>query len=265
MNIYSDINQLTRNVTEIFGEKGKNWIANLPQTTEALCKYWKLANFEPVNNLTFNYIVKAFVRTNPVIVKIICDEKSYREEQAAIDYFQRMGCARFIDSNDTHHALLLERAIPGMSLKSLYPAEAEFVISVYAATASKLHHKALASAEHLLHIREWLQSIDRVAPGFIPEPLLEKAKQLKHSLLTSANSEVFLHGDLHLDNVLQHGSEWIVIDPKGIVGEPEFEIVAFDFIHQKEMRSPDEVKLILEDRVRLLAQKTALSAQRIKD
>jgi len=38
---------------------------------------------------------------------------------------------------------------------------------------------------------------------------------------------VLLHGDLHHYNILQHQSEWLAIDPKGIIGEREFEIGAF--------------------------------------
>lgn len=36
-----------------------------------------------------------------------------------------------------------------------------------------------------------------------------------------------LHVDLHHDNILQNGNEWLVIDPKGVVGEPAYEVAAF--------------------------------------
>jgi len=31
---------------------------------------------------------------------------------------------------------------------------------------------------------------------------------------------VLLHGDLHQDNILSHGDDWLVIDPKGVIGFP---------------------------------------------
>ncbi|MCA9796461.1 MAG: 3'-kinase, partial [Candidatus Eremiobacteraeota bacterium] len=34
-----------------------------------------------------------------------------------------------------------------------------------------------------------------------------------------------LHGDLHHDNILHHpGRGWLAIDPKGVVGEPAFDL-----------------------------------------
>jgi streptomycin 6-kinase len=39
-------------------------------------------------------------------------------------------------------------------------------------------------------------------------------------------NEKFLHGGLHQDNILQRGNEWTIIDPKGVVGEIEFEAAA---------------------------------------
>lgn len=36
-----------------------------------------------------------------------------------------------------------------------------------------------------------------------------------------------MHGDLHHYNILQHQGSWLAIDPKGIIGEREFEIGAF--------------------------------------
>ncbi len=47
-------------------------------------------------------------------------------------------------------------------------------------------------------------------------------------MLSTSPTPVFLHGDLHHENVLwseRHG--WKVIDPKGLVGDPNFEAIAF--------------------------------------
>ena len=36
-----------------------------------------------------------------------------------------------------------------------------------------------------------------------------------------------LHADFHHHNLLRRGDDWVVIDPKPIVGDPEFDIPAF--------------------------------------
>ncbi len=51
--------------------------------------------------------------------------------------------------------------------------------------------------------------------------------ELAQELLLSQGEPVLLHGDLHHYNLLQHQDTWLAIDPKGVVGEREFEIGAF--------------------------------------
>jgi len=36
-----------------------------------------------------------------------------------------------------------------------------------------------------------------------------------------------VHGDFHHHNLLRHGDRWLVIDPKPMVGEPEFDVPTF--------------------------------------
>lgn len=61
----------------------------------------------------------------------------------------------------------------------------------------------------------------------LPGDYLQKARTLKKQLLrSSTESQVLLHGDLHQDNILAHGDDWLVIDPKGVIGFPINEIWA---------------------------------------
>ena len=65
-------------------------------------------------------------------------------------------------------------------------------------------------------------------------------------------------------NILQNGNSWVAIDPKGIVGDAEFEIAAFDFIHQSELGDTN-LKKIFEERLNQIAKKSHLDAKRIND
>jgi streptomycin 6-kinase len=67
-----------------------------------------------------------------------------------------------------------------------------------------------------------------------------------------------------LTTSLQDGNEWIVIDPKGIVGDVEFEMAAFDFIYHSELDNK-EVTDFYEKSIALISQKSNLNFQRIKD
>jgi streptomycin 6-kinase len=48
-------------------------------------------------------------------------------------------------------------------------------------------------------------------------------------LLSSPCKQLVLHGDLHHDNILNDGNDWLTIDPKGIIGEAELCILIIHF------------------------------------
>lgn len=164
-----------------------------------------------------------------------------------------------------HHALLLQQAVPGETLKSLYPSQIEYVMDSYVETMKKLHNKHLSKTHNYRHVRDWLLAIDSLENHSRPSYLVKKAIALKSQLLASMTTDIFLHGDLHHDNILKDGDHWLAIDPKGIIGEPEFEIAAFDFMYVNELANMVDIKNIFEARVNLLAQKAHLNPQRIKD
>jgi streptomycin 6-kinase len=62
--------------------------------------------------------------------------------------------------------------------------------------------------------------------GPFPKRLVEMAERLFDELLSSSSSCVLLHGDLHHLNVLKSQDGWKAIDPKGVAGEPAYEVCA---------------------------------------
>lgn len=258
--------KLKQNIANIYGVKGEHWIANLPATVAALTDYWNLSQVIPVPNMTFNYVAKAILNINqPVVLKISYDKKSIVNEKRALMNLDSQGSIKLINYNSKYNALLLQQAIPGITLKSLYPAQIDYVMECYVKTMQKLHSKHLPKKQNDYHIADWLKALDTPASKQIPIHILNRAIDLRNKLLSSLKSLVFLHGDLHHDNILKHGNEWLAIDPKGVVGEAEFEIAAFDFMYITELATTVNVKKIFTERINLLAQKSNLDAQRIKD
>lgn len=130
---------------------------------------------------------------------------------------------------------------------------------------NKLHNNTFDGKHKFSHISEWLRSLDNCVSPQIPDRLLDKAINLKNALLASPGKQVLIHGDLHHDNILQDNHQWLAIDPKGIIGEAEFEIAAFDFIHSSEIENNQAVEQLFEKRVELIAQQSTYNIQRIKD
>jgi streptomycin 6-kinase len=69
----------------------------------------------------------------------------------------------------------------------------------------------------------YLASGDKQIPG----DLVESAKEVFADLCASQTKVRLLHGDLHHYNILADANRgWIAIDPKGVIGEIEYEIGA---------------------------------------
>ncbi|WP_133129845.1 aminoglycoside phosphotransferase family protein [Legionella yabuuchiae] len=257
---------LQQNIANLYGSKGTDWIANLPAIVTALANHWGLSEVIPVSNMTFNYVAKAILSNGePVVLKISHDKQSNINEKQALTNLGSQGAIKLIDYNSTYNALLLQQAIPGITLKSLYQDNPDYVMDCYVETMRKLHHQQLPKESNPPQITDWLNVLDEPSLKQIPTALLNKAIELRNKMLSSPKPLIFLHGDLHHDNILKHGNEWLAIDPKGVVGEAEFEIAAFDFMYISKLTAIVDVKNVFEKRVELLAQKSGLDAQRIKD
>jgi streptomycin 6-kinase len=121
--------------------------------------------------------------------------------------------------------LLLERAVPGTSLKNYFPNRDQESIEIACKVMKKLHKANIPITHNFPHIKDWLTALDRDWP--IPDAYLKKARKLRDQLLKMSSADALLHGDLHHDNILQNGNDWLVIDPKGVIGSPINEIWAF--------------------------------------
>jgi streptomycin 6-kinase len=90
--------KFTDNVKNVFGDRGIAWLDALPAIIEKLAAHWGLSHIVPVDNMTFNYVAKAFSGSNQhVVLKISCDAKSIREEKLALLYFSSHASVTLID------------------------------------------------------------------------------------------------------------------------------------------------------------------------
>jgi streptomycin 6-kinase len=263
---FTSMQTLRQNITNLYGSMGADWIDNLPAIVTALTTDWNLSEITPVSNMTFNYVAKAILNAKePVVLKISYDEQSIFNEKQALANLDPRGAIKLIDYDNRYNALLLQQAIPGITLKSLYRDNPDYVMDCYVETMRRLHFHQLPKESNHPSVADWLKVLDKLCLTQIPTTLLNKAIELRNKILSSPKPLVFLHGDLHHDNILKHGSRWLSIDPKGVIGEAEFEIAAFDFMYINELTATRDVKSLFVKRVELLAQKSGLDSQRIKD
>lgn len=66
-----------------------------------------------------------------------------------------------------------------------------------------------------------------------------------------------------MENILQNGSTWVSIDPKGIIGEMAFDTAAFDLLSPNEIKNNQNISALIEDRISLLAKILDLNFNRL--
>jgi streptomycin 6-kinase len=237
--------QFNQNIINLYGDKGKKWLRSLPNLVEKYAEEWHLTQLKPFSDLTYNYVLSAFQNTKQVVLKISPDSEAIRKEANALIAFQGHSCvALYALKND---ALLLEQAMPGQSLKNYFNHHDEESIHITADLIIKLHKASLLIEGQFPHISDWLALLDKELN--IPVKYLQKARDFKKHLLETSTKNVLLHGDLHHDNILSHGNDWVAIDPKGVIGDPAYEIPAFIRNPIPDLLMIPNAKKIIENRI----------------
>ncbi|MFP5265366.1 MAG: aminoglycoside phosphotransferase family protein [Blastocatellia bacterium] len=167
-------------------------------------------------------------RDQPVVLKVVSQPGDEWRCGEVLDAFDGSGIVRVYEYIEG--AVLLERLNPGTSLAAIaLGGQDERATEILAEVIQRLSHPS-ECLEAFVSVQEWGNGFRRyVASGDsqIPIGLVEQGQHLYTQLCESQQCVRLLHGDLQHYNVLfDRDRGWIAIDPKGVVGEIEYEIGA---------------------------------------
>lgn len=161
-------------------------------------------------------------------------------------------------------AILLERLDPGIELVALVrDGNDEGATEILANVISQLADHA--APDGCATVFDWARAFDRYLNTDnkqLPASLVHKAHDVYQRLATSSSRTMLLHGDLHHYNVLFDAKRgWVAIDPKGLVGELEYEVGA---ILRNPCEQPDffTSRNVIERRLRILTDSLQLDYRR---
>lgn len=254
--------EFEKNILNLYAPQGQQWLDSLPSLVVQLAKKWELSDLQVLPHLSFNYVVGCMQGGQPAVLKIGFSKPELQYEIQALRLFAGDGCVKLLDADSEHGAFLLQRAIPGTSLQLLFPEQDRRVATIASEIIKRLQSIKTHKLEGLPHIKDWLTTLDK--EWNVPQHHLEKAKALKNELLSTTIKNVLLHGDLHGGNILSCGNnKWVAIDPKGVIGDPIYEVGASIRNQIPEKGRPNEIKQIIQDRITVFSESLRFDRQRI--
>ena len=163
-------------------------------------------------------------------------------------------------------AVLLERAVPGTPLTDLVAeGRDEEATAIIADIAAALHHGD--PPEGFTTVERWADGFrrqrERGPHPLLPPAMLDRAEALYRDLAASKGRRFLLHCDLHHENILRDERRgWMVIDPKGVVGEAAYDVVASLGNPHLHWPYPADRK-VMARRVAIFSERLALDRERI--
>lgn len=251
-----------------FGDQGRSWLEQLPSLRAELVDCWSLEDCHPIPDLSYNYLEFAYSSSgDPVVLKIGVPNPELETEIRTLEFYGGQGMVRLIDADPSLGALLLERVLPGTILGSL--ADDDHTTRIAGKIMADLW-KPAPQTDDFPTAADWCRGYDRYLQScsIVGNPLshhmVEQAKALSSELLEDSADKYLLHGDFHHANLLyQEDSRWILIDPKGVIGERAFEIGSFLYNPIPELGSHPNLPHLLERRLAILGELTGLERDRL--
>jgi streptomycin 6-kinase len=210
------------------------WLAGLRELIERYTREWALTLEPHVPHIWINFGAPAWHADGTrCVFKLSRHVGETRNEIAALRVWDGHGSARLLEADPGHGALLLERLEPGPMLSEVAERDDDQATLIVAAILCQLWLPAPHDTD-LRTLESWCDAYDRNRAAILrgdtgfPTALFQRADALRAELLSSTDAPIVLHGDLHHLNVLRaQRAAWLSIDPKGLVGDPCFDVCQF--------------------------------------
>ncbi|MEV6561331.1 aminoglycoside phosphotransferase family protein [Nocardia sp. NPDC051756] len=239
----------TEHIARTAGEEARAWLAGLPALAEEYRQRWQLTFDGPAMHGYVGLVLPATrADGTPVVLKLSMVMPETRDEPLALATWAGVGAVRLLDSDPERGVLLLER------LDSTRSLETEPIDDAVRIAADLLRRLAIPAPPGLgrdlrteaeRHAIELPRDWQRLGRPF-PRKLLDAAVDVCNQLGPSA-ARLLANEDLHYENVLAGTREpWLVIDPKPLVGDPEFTTLSLIWNRRSESALADRFAAIVD-------------------
>lgn len=247
--------------------RGPEWLEALPSLVARCVRQWDLRLTDPFDGHVSYVAPGTTASGSGVVLKVNFPNPESATEAIALRHWDGNGAVRLLDEDDEARALLLERCSPGNALWGENEDQAtEAVIDIF----NRLWERTAPVGE-LESLEEatkgWsdhLEAAYRKAGRPFEADLLEEALSFMDTVRPPRADDVVLHQDLHGGNVLRRGSEWVVIDPKPLAGEREFDLTSYIRDRRSELATRADAQSIVRNRIDRLSEGLGLDRERVR-
>lgn len=259
---------LNEKVAAVHGEQGREWLEKLPGLISYCTERWSLKLGQPFANLSYNLVLPAVGSDGvELVLKLGVPCPELLNEAAALDLFQGIGAVRLLDHDAPRGILLMERVVPGTPI---YETQSDLEATRTAASLMRKLWRPPSPNHRLPTLAVWFQAFSRLRDKFggrtgpFPTKLIDKAERTFAELNASTVGNVILHGDLHHANILLSAQRgWLAIDPKGICGDPGYEVGSFMLNQLPAGASESAMVKTLAQRLSVFSAELSISRERL--
>lgn len=222
---------LPRETEQITARFGEAFYRDTVSRLQLYAEKWALNSLAFIPSYSANLVFTCISKSHgPAVLKLANPAfGTMATEYGALREYGGGGFCRLYEADPEGSALLLERIRPGRPLRD--ESSLETRLSVFCSLYEGLHLPS-SNPERYPTYQGWVEKItDEMSRR--PEwaglyAHMKRAKQICSSVSAAYSRKMLLHGDLHHDNMLLgEGGRYVIIDPKGVVGDPVFDVPRF--------------------------------------
>jgi streptomycin 6-kinase len=202
------------------------WLDRLPDVVSELRRRWSLtvgAPFRGEGSCAWVAPVRLRGGSNAVL-KIGLPHMEAAHEIAGLRFWDGEGSVRLLDADEALDAMLVERCVPGTSLRRLPEPEQDAVLGALLPRLWQTPPRDAPFRPLGAMLDHWAEHTLADAERWPDAALVRAGLALFRELPSSAARHVLLFTDLHAGNVLRaERAPWLAIDPKPFVGDPTYD------------------------------------------
>lgn len=215
---------------KILARFGADMLAHVRKNLAVACERWGLTSLSLVDYFSVNCIF--LCRSEQFGAAVLKIGRPCREVNIEVSFLNEYAggpFCRVYASDVPNGVILLERILPGTRLRETEALEERLL--AFTELYRNLHRAPQDAREYPTYLG-WVQRIAQFMQSQSEHTALsaymQQAERLCAALCAEYPKQMLLHGDLHHDNILLgDGGQYRVIDPKGVVGDPVFDLPRF--------------------------------------